>query len=252
MTHHQPAGRPERLRRVGVVLVMGMRAKGAASSWRLLRPVAVAGVLLVVSCTTPGAGDEPNDPARGADAPPSSPVSTSDAPTADDDLLAEALRVLRDMDLPEGPIPEGFIEADRLYGECIASFGFPVSEPELAWRSGVYVFYVGDQEEQFERISKVESACRRALRELGVVMPMGRAAHEARYRAYVDVYECLRAHGYPTSDPPSLEGFLENPDGWTPWKAMIGDADPVLPSPGMKASGVFGPYLESLEVCPRP
>ncbi len=127
MTHHQPAGhrRPDP-KRVGVVLVMGMRAKGAASSWRLLGPVAVAGVLLVVSCTAPGTGDGPNDPGRGADAPPSSPVSTSDAPTAADDLLAEALR---DMDLPEGPIPEGFIEADRLYGECIASFGFPVSDP---------------------------------------------------------------------------------------------------------------------------
>ena len=156
------------------------------------------------------------------------------------------------MNLPESPIPQGFIEADRLYGECIASFGFPVSEPELARQSGVYVFYVGDQEAQLERIAKVESACRRALQELGVVLPPGRDADEARYRAYVEVYECLRAHAYPTGEPPTLEAFLENPDDWTPWKAMIGDAEPVLPTPGMKASGMFGPYLESLEVCPRP
>jgi len=59
-------------------------------------------------------------------------------------------------------------------------------------------------------------------------------------------------HGYPVSQPPSLDTFIENPNTWTPWEALVGSSGPVLPTEVLRASEAFAEYFESLEVCPRP
>lgn len=89
-----------------------------------------------------------------------------------DDLLSQAMAFYERLDLPSDGIPSGFIETERLRGECIASFGFDVLEPELARESGVYYFREGGQS---DALTRVADACRDALTELGVLLPRTRA-----------------------------------------------------------------------------
>lgn len=172
------------------------------------------------------------------------------SPEVDDlsDTEREAIEYLELLDLPVQGIPSGFIEADRLFGECVASFGIAVLEPDLARESGVYYFEVGAQ---LERVNEVAAACEAAIGRLGIVTPPGDASNEARFDAYLDVHECLRENGYPTTDPPSRDSFVEDPESWTPWMGMIGSAGPILPTAAM-VSGPLRDYFESQEACPRP
>lgn len=209
----------------------------------------VAVVLVAAACST-GIETEQATGAVPATVPmPGSQTDSGSVVITPDELLAEALGYYSQFDLPEGGIPPGFIEGDRLFGECVAHFGFSVLEPDLAGASGVYYFEVGDQ---IDRINAVASACETALGELGIILPVGVETHGARYDAYLAVQRCLEANGYPTLEPPSLDAFLEDPDGWTPWQGMIGLADPMLPTPDLVASDQFSLYFESLEACPRP
>ncbi len=47
-----------------------------------------------------------------------------------------------------------------------------------------------------------------------------------KYDRLVEVYECMKEHGYPTLDPPSYESFESTGGGWNPY-ALIGEGGSV-------------------------
>ena len=164
--------------------------------------------------------------------------------TPDGDLLEQARAWFAGQELPDEGIPPGFIALDRLVGECVRSFGVEVLEPEAAYRSGVYYYRSGDQP---ERVNAINTACERALADLKV----DPSTFTIIYESYIAVHECLVENGFPVSDPPTLETFIDSPHSWTPWVGMIGDSSPVLlvaPPTG----GPLATYYESLLSCPRP
>ena len=59
------------------------------------------------------------------------------------------------------------------------------------------------------------------MTELGVLLPPNTSTHELTYDAYMAVQDCLVEHGYPVSQPPSLDTFIENPNTWTPWEGWF-------------------------------
>lgn len=168
------------------------------------------------------------------------------APEAD--LLDEAQAWLEAQALPDEGIPPGFIAIDRLLGECVRSFGIEVLEPETAYRSGVYYFRSGDQP---ERVTEINAACNNALSIRGVLLEADAQAFTIMYESYVAMHNCLLENGFPTSQPPTLETFVDSPHIWTPWMEMIGDSSPMLlASP--PADGSLATYHESTLICPRP
>ncbi len=176
------------------------------------------------------------------------PLYESDDGLPDGDVLQEAGAWLETQELPDEGIPQGFIAIDRLLGECVRSFGIEVLEPEAAYRSGVYYFRSGDQ---LERVSSINAACENALSDRGVILNADAAAFAIVYESYVAVHKCLIENGFPTTDPPTLDTFIDSPHDWTPWKEMIGDSSPILlVSP--PADGPLATYYESLLICPRP
>lgn len=181
--------------------------------------------------------------------PPSSRENTSTTASHDTESIAAAAAFLETLDLPDEGMPPGWLEVERILGLCIASFGFEVLEPELALESGVFYFYAG---EQIEAVNQAQRSCQEALLRSGHLLPINEETHRIRYRALIEVHDCLEDKGFPTTQPPSIDAFVESPDGWNPWEAMLGDADPPLPTPEFRASATFGEYFDSLEDCPRP
>ncbi|MCQ3807429.1 MAG: hypothetical protein OXB92_01640 [Acidimicrobiaceae bacterium] len=166
----------------------------------------------------------------------------------DGGLLDEARAWFAGQELPDEGIPPGFIAIDRLIGECVRSFGVEVLEPEAAYRSGFYYYRFGDQ---FERVNAINAACERALADLGVLLIVDPNTFTIIYESYIAVHDCLVENGFPVTDPPTLETFIDSPHSWTPWVGMIGDSSPgLLVEP--PSNGPLATYYESLLSCPRP
>lgn len=219
---------------------------------RMCRQLVVAGIIVILASSC-----GQNDPVvESADLTGTTPTaSTADAiderpetSNPNEDLLDEARAWLESQDLPDEGIPPGFIAIDRLLGECVRSFGIEVLEPEAAYRSGVYYFRSGDQP---ERVSAINAACDTALSNLGIILAADAGTFTIIYESYFAVHNCLVENGFPNTEPPTLETFIDSPHTWTPWMAMIGDSSPILlVSP--PADGPLATYYESLLTCPRP
>ena len=200
-------------------------------------------LLLAASCTNPETGE----PERLPEAVERQLESITE--DSDEELLQDALLFYENAALPSIALPQGFIEADRLQGECIASFGISVLEPESARESGVYYFEFGDE---IDRISAIRRACETALLQLGVLLPPTETSFRELFAAYVEVHECLKENGFDTTNPPTVELFVQKPHSWTPWQAMIGRSSPILLLPGAADTPSLAEYANSLSKCPRP
>lgn len=165
------------------------------------------------------------------------------------DLLEQAKAFIEGLPLPTQALPSGMTEAAQILATCTEQFGFPIYEPERAQQAGQFFYKVGEQRERFQA---VQEACRAAMFDLGVIVPPSPEANEQLYAAYLSVQQCLRDGGFPTVTPPSREAFVENPEIWSPWEAMIERGARVLPSPEIVNSDRYAEYFEALEVCPHP
>lgn len=214
------------------------------------------GLALLLSCvlvacssgTTVNRTDDKNRELKGT-VPVTNPWDSTDI--ADEDLY-KAQQFFETVDLPDEPIPEYLMELQRLHASCMEALGFPIDDRlnrEAAFKTGGFVWYVGDQVERFDQAI---AACHSALDELGISLGTGREANEELYQIYMDSQECLKLNGFPTVDPPTRESFIEDPSTWYPWQALLPINTGFTPDDELINSNQFRPYMESLEVCPRP
>lgn len=108
------------------------------------------------------------------------------------------------------------LETQQFFASCLAESGFAatVDEPDLSVTVDV-------PEDQKNRYAEVSSACRnemfdrfQSLREPD--------PHQA-YRAYLYIRECMIEAGYPVSNPPSEEAFVDNYGMWHPYDLVMAD-----------------------------
>lgn len=168
----------------------------------------------------------------------------------DPELFAEAVGVVEPMAATlDNAIPASFVESEHILGKCVTHFGFEIVQPELAEQTGIYVYRVGEQRARYEAVYE---ACRVAIQELDITMLPSPETNEVLFSAYLEVYRCLQSAGFPTEPPPSKDRFLQDPESWDPWQAMIGRGHTILPDPRTMESAEFREYFDSLEACPRP
>lgn len=90
------------------------------------------------------------------------------------------------------------------------------------------------------RRQMVSNRCEAIARERGWVIPHpfdgSPEANALLYDIFVDIHDCMVEHGYPTTDPPSKEAFIEEGETlWTPWEEMFNSVlymDPEESMPG--------------------
>lgn len=198
-------------------------------------------ILIVAGACSSSAGE--------AGGPDTTTVGQDDGREPDDADVSEALGFLSTQALPTEASAKGLIEVDRLIAKCVEFFGFPIQQEEDGVIAGAFIHQVGNQGARF---AEVGAACRLAMAQLGAVFAPGPGANGALYDAWIGVYDCLVENAYPTVPPPSRAAFVENPELWEPWEAMISRGEIVFPDPAVRESVTYGPYFRSLDVCPRP
>lgn len=75
-------------------------------------------------------------------------------------------------------------------------------------------------------------------------------ANRLLYDIWLEIHDCLVANGYPTTEPPSEEVFVEEGGtGWNPYKGMIGDKLFVSPNAPGQVPEEVKRQLEAQELC---
>jgi hypothetical protein len=139
---------------------------------------------------------------------------------------------------PPGVVRAGILERQELILECMRRYGF---DGEIQERSFGILSDVPP--EQFDRYLEVGEICRKEEFErygltLGVPTP---EELETEYRIKLYVRECMIQEGYPVSQPPSLDAFIESLGAiWHPYDAFVESG----------GGGVFG-FSKLEETCPQ-
>ena len=130
--------------------------------------------------------------------------------------------------------------------ECAEAAGFvyqiiDTAAPHLSYAGPDYV-----------RASNASDRCEAIAHREGWVIPNpfdGSAeANALLYDVYVDIHDCMVEHGYPTTDPPSRDAFVEEGEAlWTPWEEMFNSVFYVDPDEQMSPSGRL--QYEAQETC---
>lgn len=217
----------------------------------------MACLVVLVGCTTGTTGAPSGDGATDATA----PVAATSA-TATTALEATTTTLLLGADpvlgiVPPEPTDYPFVEYSYRYAEykarCAAAAGF---EYELIGGATPHLSYFGHVS---PRRVEVTDRCGEIARERGWVIPNpfdGSAeANAILYDIYVEIHDCMVDRGYPTTDPPSRDAFIEEGDSlWTPWEEMWGSVF-YAPDPGsdLGPSGTMPPLdrlqYEAQEAC---
>ena len=75
--------------------------------------------------------------------------------------------------------------------------------------------------------------CDEQLRAAGILpdpnAPVPAEVLRSRYRDLLKMQECMKSHGYPTGQPPSVEGYGEDGGSWHPYDAVLANR-PVQPN----------------------
>jgi hypothetical protein len=106
---------------------------------------------------------------------------------------------------------------------CVESAGFDATVEG----DGLAVRY-GDQRAYYEQ---VRETCFQAAVDSGLVAPQGPLDEEflaAQYEAFLLTYECMVREGYPVTDPPSKDAYIESEGvSWHPYERLGGDPSAI-------------------------
>lgn len=154
--------------------------------------------------------------------------------------LREQLGPYADLVLGGGAVLRGSKEHLDYIASCVAAGGFAVEADPTD--GSVQGNHGPEQEEQFR---VVLFACDAAAREHGLIKPSGPATRqelELSYRAFLIAHDCLIEHGYPTTEPPSLEVYVQS--GGFAWHPF----DNIYPHPLSELEAVCTQDLAKLVV----
>jgi hypothetical protein len=224
------------------------RARGPAQAERVvaMRPRArarrcVAGAVLLLIT---GACD--NDTSASGDHTSTSVIPTSTTVFATTSLPEDSIPDTTTVDFEPpagGPFVAGAVEFWEFVAACAAQSGAAVNviysvPPAVEWTDPT-----GRTSEVVDRCIEIAET-----QDWIVPNPFDGSAEGNRlmYRLWLQVYDCLNAHGYPTKQPPSEDAFVENPDLWNPYAAMIGS--PLIVAADDAAPG-DATQLEAQRIC---
>ncbi len=164
------------------------------------------------------------------------PVSV---PLATDEEIAALLPSTPVTTAPPGAVRASILERQKLVLECMRRYGFDgeIDERDLGINFGKI------PDEQFDRFLEVGEICRKEeFERYGLTLGVPtREELEASYRMNLYVRECMIMEGYPVSQPPSLEAYIESLGAiWHPYDAFVESGQ----------GGVFG-FSELQETCPQ-
>ncbi|NOY54369.1 MAG: hypothetical protein GXP34_00060 [Actinobacteria bacterium] len=78
---------------------------------------------------------------------------------------------------------------------------------------------------QVDQFRQVQAACEQAAIDSGLVAAPTSASKEflaAQYQAMLITYQCLIDRGYPTSEPPSEQAYVDRAVSWHPYEVLSG------------------------------
>lgn len=151
----------------------------------------------------------------------------------------------------ERPVAYGGVIHMEIAAACMADLGF-VLEYQVEPGSTTSQFGEVPPEQEARQFAGFE-ACVEAPVRLGwvEVNPFGLEADRSDlYAFYMGVHQCLVDNGYPTTEAPSLEAFLDDPPGnaWHPYKAT--PMEGVLGGEPAELSDSESLQLEIQKTCP--
>jgi hypothetical protein len=164
------------------------------------------------------------------------------APEATTTLLPGADPVLGIV--PPEPTDYPFVEYSYRWTEyvaqCSAAAGF---EFKLIGGAAPQLSFVGTVTPRRE---EVLTRCQEITHERGWVIPNpfdgSSEANGILYDIWVDIHDCMVDNGYPTTDPPSRDAFIEEGQTlWTPWEKMYNSVLYVDPESDWGPSGTMPP-----------
>ncbi|GEM_PF-1393810 len=159
-------------------------------------------------------------------------TTTSPSPTTPPTTTAATPNVASDKEiqtlLPDVPVttlpPDAAqtitntkLEQQRFYADCLTNAGFAATiDPQTLSVSSPIP---PGQEDRFWEVS---SRCRQE--KFDRFPALAEPDPTAAYRAYLYIRECMLANGYPVTDPPSLDTYLETHGAaWHPYDAVMAD-----------------------------
>lgn len=189
--------------------------------------------VVLVGCTTGTTGAPSADGTTDTTAHAATSATTATTSETTSTLLPGADAVLGIV--PPEPTDYPFIEYSYRFNvyqaQCAAAAGYDYevvggAAPHLSFNGAVT-----------PRRVEVTERCAEILYERGWVIQNpfdGSAeANAILHDIYVDIYDCMVEHAYPTTEPPSKEAFIEEGESlWTPWEKMYNSvfyADPEGP-----------------------
>jgi len=140
-------------------------------------------------------------------------------PIPKDPEYREKLGPYADLLLRGGLTPYGSEEHVLYIVSCIESAGFSVtldpSGPAIEAAPGA----------QVDQFRQVQAACEQPAIDSGLVAAPTYASKEflaAQYQAMLITYQCLIDRGYPTSEPPSEQAYVDRAVSWHPYEVLSG------------------------------
>lgn len=161
----------------------------------------------------------------------------------EDDVAA----VVGEIAMPVGDrFVEGSVEYYEWVGECAELMGVDL----VVSVSPPAIFPSGTSSTQ--RDGQVVEACLSAAEEQAwfVQYPFDGsiAANRLQYQLELEIYECLRANGFPTIDPPSEDAYVSGSVEWSAY-AAIGLGAPLYVSPHLDPPPGSAEQLEAQDLC---
>ena len=227
---------------VGLLAVAACAPSGVSPSTSATPTTTVPGLAApatALESTTAEVVAETTVPAETTRPPEVTATTPVSVPLATDEEIAALLPSTPVTTAPPGAVRASILERQKLVLECMRRYGFDgeIDERDLGINFGKI------PDEQFDRFLEVGEICRKEeFERYGLTLGLPtREELEASYRMNLYVRECMIMEGYPVSQPPSLEAYIESLGAiWHPYDAFVESGQ----------GGVFG--LSKLqETCPQ-
>lgn len=204
------------MRRMGAqavaIAVLAVACKGGgADVGQLMVPPSVASTSSSVAAPAPTTGHEPESAIEFVPPPP--PITATPA-----DLL-DSLGPYADLVLRGGVVLPGSVEHLNYMVSCIETAGFAV-EMDVSTGS----ISVAPNQDQMDRYRSVFAACEEAAFDYGLIARYADPTPEQlqlQFNALLLTHQCLEENGYTTSEPPSIDVYIDSEgSAWHPYEAL--------------------------------
>lgn len=179
-------------------------------------------------------------------------TTTSDSIRNANESVASSIRddarsIVKDIVPLDG---DSFVEGSVEYFEWVRQCGGLLGVDLTVGVSPPALFPTSENSTQ--RDGQVVEACLAVAEEqpwfVGYPFDGSAEANRLQYQFELEIYECLRANGYPTVDPPSEDAYVSGEADWGAYAAM-GRGVPLYVNPNMDPPPGSAEQLEAQQLC---